>query len=238
MSPPNALLAIAVGYLCGSLSFARWVAKLKAPQADLDRLEVPLVGTDGSMPVRIVGANAASMVLGPWLGLGVALLDMLKVALPTLAFRLYEPEQPYLLVAATAGLVGHNWPLYHRFRGGRGFSAILGGLLVVDWPAALVLPAAGILLGMVVLRNVFASYILWLWLLVPWMWLRGHDLAHVLYAIALNTVFHMATLPEIRQTIRYKREGKWDAYVEGMMQSSPRWRGMVKLARLMRRNPD
>jgi glycerol-3-phosphate acyltransferase PlsY len=224
------LLAALVGYLCGSISFARLITRRFAPQADLRRLEVPIVGTGETELVDVVGANAASMVLGPRLGLAVALLDILKVVLPALAFRLNVPDQPYYLIASVAGLVGHNWPLYHRFRGGRGFSAILGGLLVVDWPAVLITPALGMLLGLLVFRNVFVAYICWLWLLVPWFWLRTEDPGHLLYALALNLVFHVATLPEIRTVARLRREGKWDAYVEGMMASSPRWRGMAKIS--------
>jgi glycerol-3-phosphate acyltransferase PlsY len=57
---------------------------------------------------------------------------MLKVAIPTLIVRLWQPDEAYYLVLAGAGVVGHAWPVYHRFRGGRGESPILGGLLVIE----------------------------------------------------------------------------------------------------------
>ena len=68
-------------------------------------------------------------------------------------------------------LAGHDWPLYHRFKGGRGESAIIGGMAVID-PLALVV------------TNVLGTFIGWLagdvlvlrWsfliLLIPWFWLR------------------------------------------------------------------
>ena len=36
---------------------------------------------------------------------------------------------------AVAVLLGHNYPVFHRFRGGRGQSPLYGGLLAIDWPA-------------------------------------------------------------------------------------------------------
>ena len=69
------------------------------------------------------------------------------MALPTLLFRLWQPDVPYYLVAAAAGLVGHDWPLYHRFKGGRGLSAIYGALLVIDWPGLFITSLLGLTTG-------------------------------------------------------------------------------------------
>jgi len=43
---------------------------------------------------------------------------MAKVAIPTLVFKLLYPQDPYLLIAAAAGMVGHIWPVFNRFKGG------------------------------------------------------------------------------------------------------------------------
>jgi glycerol-3-phosphate acyltransferase PlsY len=223
------VLAAAAGYLLGSISFARLVTRIAAPEADITGLAVPVAGTEEAARVEVVGANAASMILGPKLGLAVGLLDMLKVILPTLAFRLYAPDQPYYLVASVTGLLGHNWPLYHRFRGGRGFSVIFGSFVVVDWLGALVTPLVGTLVGIVILGNASLGYVAWLWLMIPWLWFRTHDVVHLVYALVVNLIFLVATLPEIRTFARYRREGKLDAYMQGLMESSPRWRGMQKL---------
>jgi glycerol-3-phosphate acyltransferase PlsY len=230
MNLPTTLLAAASGYVLGSISFARLITRCFAPRQDIADLAVPVVGTDESAKVNIFGANAASMILGPRFGLLVALLDMAKVALPTLAFRLYDPGQAYFLIAAVAGLVGHNWPIYYRFKGGRGFSAILGGFFVVDWVGALATPILGLLLGMVFIGSVPVAYVAWLWLMIPWLWFRTRDPAHLAYAIAINLIFVVATIPEMRMFARYRREGKLDAYMQGLIESSPRWRGMKKIA--------
>jgi glycerol-3-phosphate acyltransferase PlsY len=54
------------------------------------------------------------------------------------------------LLAAAAGLIGNNWPVYYRFKGGSGISAIYGGLLVIDPLAILVSAAGGLLIGLVI----------------------------------------------------------------------------------------
>jgi glycerol-3-phosphate acyltransferase PlsY len=151
------------------------------------------------------------------------------VALPILILRVRFPAQPYFLVVGVAGLEGHNWPVYYRFRGGRGFSVIFGSFVVIDWLGALVITTAGILLGMVVAGNPFLAYVSWLWLMIPWMWLRNHGWAHLAYAILVNIVFALAVIPEVRTYLAYGREGKLDGYREGLMASSPRWRGMKRM---------
>jgi glycerol-3-phosphate acyltransferase PlsY len=228
------LLAMIVGYLCGAISFARLITQRVAPQADLTGLQVPIVGTEETSPVNVVGANTASMILGPRYGCLIAVLDMAKVAVPMLAFKILYPDRTFFLVVAVAGLVGHNWPIFFRFRGGRGFSVIFAGFVVADLLGAVVTPFLGMLLGMIFFRNVSVAYIAWLWLMIPWLWFRTHDRAFLIYAVVINLVFILAVLPEIRMLLRYRREGKLEAYMQGLMGSSPRWRGMTKIANRLR----
>ena len=138
------------------------------------------------------------MKLGKRYGLLVALLDMAKVAIPVLLLRLLYPGEPYLYLAATAGVAGHNWPIYHRFKGGRGKSAIMGALIVID-PVGLVLMLT---LGMVI--GFLAGNILVLeWtgfvLMVPWLWLTTGDPAAVACVVSVLAMWAVAMIPELRQ---------------------------------------
>ncbi len=236
MNPLPALLAALIGYLLGSLSFARLVTRWWAGGQDLSQHEIPVEGTGETYKAVSIGANTASSLLGPRAGMLVSLGDILKVFLPTLVFKLVYPEQPaYALLAATAGLAGHVWPLYHRFHGGSGFSAVMGGLLAIDWLAVLAAPVAGLLLGMLVFRNLIVASLSWLWLLIPWLWWRsGGDLAQVLYAVAVNFIFMLAMLPEYRLALKYKQEGKYLEYGLGNLKSNPMGRGMLKIAKFFR----
>lgn len=204
------LLAGVIGYLTGSVSFARIVSRLADPDVEITGIELE------DMHVDAISGTAVSMKLGPRLGGLTAILDILKVAVPTLVFRLLYRGEPYFLVTAALGLVGHNWPLYYRFRGGRGLSAIYGGFLVIDWVGALVTSLVGMSLGMFVLQDVLVSYLAGLWLMIPWIWFRTHDFAYLAYVVFVNLVYFAAMTPEIRQVMELRRAGKASNASEAM----------------------
>jgi glycerol-3-phosphate acyltransferase PlsY len=236
MDPYIALLAIIIGYFIGSISFARLVTRLWTRDKDVADFEIHVEGTDESYKVLSIGGNSVSSVLGPKAGMIVGVLDILKVFLPTLLLKLLFPQQPaYALLAAVGGLIGHIWPIYYRFHGGAGFSAIMGGLLAIDWLAVLVCPIAGLLLGMVFFRNMIVASLSWIWLLIPWFWWRfDGDWAYILYALILNVLFILAMVPEIRMAQKYKKEGKYLEYGMGTLKSNPMGRGMIKIAKFFR----
>lgn len=229
------VLSFVLCYLAGSVSFARLIVKLWTGK-DVTEFEVAVDGTKDKYKALSIGGNTVSTALGAKGGMTVGILDILKVLLPTLAFKVLYPEQPvYMLVAAVGGLIGHIWPIYYRFHGGTGFSAIMGGLLVIDWLSALISPVAGILLGMIVFRNMIVASLSWLWLLIPWFWWRtGGDAAHILYAIVINILLLLAMLPEYQTAMKYKKEGKYIEYGLGTLKSNPMGRGMLKIARFFR----
>jgi hypothetical protein len=74
------------------------------------------------------------------------------------------------------------------------------------------------------------AYMAGLWLLVPWLWFRTHDLGHVGYAVAVNIVFVIAMLPEIKQMVRLQREGKQLDMIQAM-QLTGMGRGIYKMAK-------
>lgn len=236
MSLGIAVLDAVLVYLIGSISFARLVTRFWAPGKDVTNFEIPVEGTEDRYKVLSIGANSVSSALGPKAGMVVSVLDILKIIIPTLLFKLIYPEQPvYALIAAIAGMIGHIWPVYYKFHGGSGFSAVLGGLLVIDWLAAFVCPVAGLFLGMIVFRNMVVASLSWLWLLIPWFWWRTHgDIQYILYAVAVNVLFILAMMPEIKTALKYKREGKYVEYGLGSMKSHPMGRSMLKIAKFFR----
>ena len=223
------ILSALLGYLLGSLSFARIVTRLVSPQTDIQTIEIPLApGSDQKYRFESMGATTASMALGGRVGCVIGLLDMLKVTLPVLAFRLLYPAQPYFLVAATAGMVGHNWPVFYRFKGGRGISAAYGGLLAIDPIGAVVAAFGGLALGLLVVRDFVVAYLAGLWLLIPWMAIVRQDLAYVLYAAALNALFMLSMIPDLKVYMKSRRMGVTDT--QYVMQITPMGRGMLKIA--------
>lgn len=219
-------------YLLGSVSFARLVTRFWSGR-DVTQFEIPVANTEERYKVLSIGANSVSSVLGPAAGMVVSLLDIIKIVIPTLFCRFYFTDQPdYMLLAAIAGLTGHIWPVYHRYHGGSGFTAILGGLLVIDPLSILVTNLTGLVLGMLVVRNLIVASLSWIWLLIPWLWWRsGGDLRYITYALAVNILFILAMLPDIKLARKYAKEGHYLDYGLGNLSSNPMGRGMLKMAR-------
>lgn len=222
------IFVFVTSYLLGSISFARLVTYFFAPGESLEDIEFPVEGAEEGMRMEAMGGNTVSMKLGAKAGCAVGWLDILKVFVPTLVFRLLYPDQYFFLLAAIAGFIGHCWPIYYRFRGGRGISAFYGGLFAFDPIGAIVVAVGGMFLGMVVLKELLVAYTGGVLLVIPWLWFTTHDLVYLAYALSINILFVLAMLPEIRQIRAFRRKyGKGDMKVS--MEHFPMGRSMLKI---------
>jgi len=70
-------------------------------------------------------------------GLLTLISDVGKGAVSVLIAWLVLHSNAAQVVAAVATMVGHNWPIYAKFRGGRGVSPYVGGMAAMYWPVAL-----------------------------------------------------------------------------------------------------
>lgn len=132
-SPPDTpalLLAfLGIGYALGILNAGYYVVRLRQ-EADIRDF-----GSGNA------GATNAGRLLGRWGFLAVLLLDAGKGAAAA-GMACWASEDPRAPVVALAGAVlGHIWPIQLGFRGGKGVSTLLGGLLVVDPLGVAALPA-------------------------------------------------------------------------------------------------
>jgi glycerol-3-phosphate acyltransferase PlsY len=223
-----AIAAAIAGYLMGSISFTRAITRLVAPGKETKETEVQVEGTDMSYKVTAYGATAASMKHGPKVGCSIGFADMVKVAIPVLAFRLLFPGEPYMYIAAAAGMLGHNWPIYYKFKGGRGISAYYGGIFVIDWLGALITMAAGMLFGFFIVRDFFVAYMAGLWFIIPWAWFTTHRYDYLAYAIAANIMYMIAMLPDIKQYVKIRKHTKVTPKM--VLETSPMGRGMLKIS--------
>lgn len=205
-----AFFALLSGYLLGGLSFARLVGRLVAPGQDLTQTLVDIGGGDKQVAFKAVSATSITMRKGPGYGCLTSLLDALKVFLPTLAWRWLFPQADYYLIAAAAGVAGHNFPIYYGFKGGLGISPVFGGLLVIDWAAIPVTSLLSALIGYFIVRDLFLVYAGTPVLLIPWLWWRFHDLSYVLYAAAVCVLFWVAAIPTLKEYLPFKRSGSFD----------------------------
>lgn len=234
MNESMAILSTLTGYLFGAVSFSRLVARWISPQVDPQNITIKDEVTGIEHP-RAVNASTISIPLGWKAGCLVALLDMFKVALPVLVFKLLFPGQPYFLLAAVAGLVGNDWPIYYRFKGGTGISAIFGGLLVIDPLSILVSTSAGFVVGLVIMRSFALMFILSLLFIIPWLWFRFHDFAYLYYGIAVNLIYLAMFMRDAKD---YLRPGARVMGEKEIMTQMPMGRGMIRMIERLGLNMD
>jgi len=198
--------ALLMGYVLGSISFSRVVARLASPEMDLRGAPVPLEGSEDTLPMSGISATSVRIKLGPRYGIPASLLDMLKVAIPVFLFQTFFPDSPARFFAAAGGILGHNWPLYYGFHGGYGTSAIYGAMFVLDW-VAVPINFVGTALLYLPFRKGHIALLGGVVVLLPWLWYRGFGLYGVLYAMICITAYTIRLVPDI-QTARKVRESE------------------------------
>jgi glycerol-3-phosphate acyltransferase PlsY len=127
------LLALALGYLLGSIPFGLILTRL-AGKGDVRKIGSGNIGATNVL--RTGSKPLAALTL---------ILDCLKAtAAVLLAQRFFGPATG---VAAGAGaLIGHLYPVWLKFKGGKGVATFLGVLIPLFWQAAIVYAAVWILL--------------------------------------------------------------------------------------------
>ncbi len=125
MTVVGIIAALAAAYLIGSVSGARVLAGAFAAP-DIRRLGSGNAGTSNAW--RIGGRGYGAAVLG---------FDLLKGAVATGLAAALAPIMPWPAVAGFVAVVGHVWPVFHGFRGGKGL-ATAAGVLVFLAPVVLV----------------------------------------------------------------------------------------------------
>ncbi len=126
------ILSLLGAYLLGSIPSAVWIGKF------FYKIDVREYGSGNA------GATNTFRVLGKKAGIPVLLIDTLKgFAAVSLAYlSKYEPGSNQFinlqLVLGIASLVGHIFPIFASFRGGKGIATLLGIILAVHTSAALI----------------------------------------------------------------------------------------------------
>ena len=133
-------LAVACGYLVGSVPFAFLMARRRG--VDLRR-----VGSGN------VGAANVLRTSGVWAGVGAMCLDAMKGALAVLVAQRLTTGPAMPMAAGLASIVGHIYPVWLGFRGGKGV-ATAAGVFGVLAPTALAIASAVFVLAVWVTRYV------------------------------------------------------------------------------------
>lgn len=115
-------LAVVAAYVVGSIDFAVLVARMHG----VDIHEVGSGNPGASNVLRSIGRVPAAMVL-----LGDTFKGVVGAAMGMIASGTADPTVQWALLAGFAAVLGHCYPVFHRFRGGKGVATGLGVLLFV-----------------------------------------------------------------------------------------------------------
>ncbi|MBQ8039027.1 MAG: glycerol-3-phosphate 1-O-acyltransferase PlsY [Lachnospiraceae bacterium] len=138
-------VAILIGYLLGCFNLAFIISKVK---------KVDLQNT-GS---KNLGASNTFITVGKGLGVLVGACDIFKCTLVVILAKLLFPEIDYLpYIAGIACVMGHMFPFYLKFKGGKGFASFVGLILGIHWKYFIVIGICIILITLITKYIVLAT---------------------------------------------------------------------------------
>jgi glycerol-3-phosphate acyltransferase PlsY len=114
----NIALSLVISYLLGSIPFAYIIGRIN--------------GTDiRQIGDRNVGAFNVFRHVGFGPGFVTVILDIIKGAAAILVARAFNVDEIVVFLTGVSVVAGHNWPVFLRFRGGRGEATIIGVLFAL-----------------------------------------------------------------------------------------------------------
>lgn len=115
-----------IGYLIGCSNMALYISRLKG-------IDLQKAGSGN------LGASNAMMIMGWKAGVAVGIHDIGKGIVAVLLARYFCGELPLIgAVAGVACVLGHIFPFYLRFKGGKGLAAYLGMTVALNWRLAII----------------------------------------------------------------------------------------------------
>lgn len=182
--------ALLVSYLIGSVDFAVVVARMHG--VDIHQVGSGNPGTSNVM--RTLGRGPAVMVF-----VGDALKGVIAAAIGTLLLADGDPISLWTFAAGLAAVAGHCYPIYHRFKGGKGVATGCGVLAFSMPLVALILTVVWVLLARLTRVASIASLVVVV-LALPlayWQGVRGGALAIMTAILALVTFRHSGNISRI-----------------------------------------
>ncbi|MCG7503826.1 glycerol-3-phosphate 1-O-acyltransferase PlsY [Mesorhizobium retamae] len=179
------ILAPIVGYLCGSIPFGLLLTRA-AGLGDVRSIGSGNIGATNVLRTGNKGLAAATLVL-----------DALKGTIPALIFASYGAEAGAM--AGVGAFIGHIFPVWLGFKGGKGVATYLGVLIGLAWQVALIF--AAVWLAMAVLFRYSSLAALVTCVVVPIaLFFLGHAQYALAFALMSVLIFykHRANIERLR----------------------------------------
>lgn len=184
----SAVMAIIIGYLLGSVPFAYIASRLKKG-ADIRQ-----VGGGN------VGALNTLREIGLLPGLVVLITDIAKGSAAVLIAVWLDLPLIWIFVAGFAAVIGHNWPIFLKFKGGKGAATTIGVLLALS-PAEFAISSAIMAIVIVITSNVRLAIVVGLALLPLIIWQFNGSGMLIAYSLVLPLFLLIRSLPSFREAV-------------------------------------
>ncbi len=136
MDPISSLIAVSVGYLMGSIPFGLLLAKAFG-QGDIRTIGSGNIGATNVL--RTGRKDIAALTL---------LLDAGKAGLAGFIVGHFLGA-PFSFIAAASAFLGHCFPIWLKFKGGKGVATFFGALLALVWPVGLIAAATWLIIAFI-----------------------------------------------------------------------------------------
>jgi len=212
------ILAIVIGYLLGSIPSA-YIAARVVKGKDIRQIGSSNIGAVNTF--REVGIKA---------GLAVTITDIGKgTAAVAIAYWLLDVSQLFVLAAALAAIVGHNWMVFLKFSGGKGMATTIGALAALlplyGYWAGLLIFFVIIAMPLIITRNIALSLAIGLVSLPFITWLGMKSGPFIAWSIVIGILIGLKFLP-IARAAWAKAENKRDFFFERRQRSKDKKQGI------------
>jgi glycerol-3-phosphate acyltransferase PlsY len=182
------ILSIIIGYLLGSIPTAYIVSRVRK---GIDIRNVGSGNMGGANVMREIGTHE---------GVFVGLFDIAKGAGAILISQALNVSELWVFGAGFAALVGHSFPVFAGFRGGRGSATIIGIFLVLA-PKAMLVTLVVVAIPFFTTRKFMAALFIGFGLLPLFIWLLEGSLMLVRYALVIDLFMLVRNLPDLRRLL-------------------------------------
>lgn len=205
------IIVVIIAYVLGSIPFA-YIFTRFVRGIDIRQVGTGNVGTMNTM--RETG-------VGP--GLAVLVLDMGKGSLSVFIAQWLGVSQFFVFLSGFAAVVGHNWPIFLLFKGGRGAATTLG-VLVALTPREFIISFVIIVIIVLITRSSGLGIGVGLAFLPLFIWLFEGEISFIIYSIALSLFLGLRNIFAFKRDLAKASSAK--DYILG--KNSPFWQRRKK----------
>lgn len=172
----NTVFSVLIGYALGCIQSAYLIGKV------FGKLDIREHGSGNA------GASNTVTILGVKYGVIVGLIDILKGLFAVVIVRWIYPESPSLAyLSGLMAIIGHMFPFYLRFRGGKGVATLIGMMIGVNWKLGLLFALLVIVPAAITDYIVSGSFTTFIALPIV-TYLRGYSIPILILSLALTGV--------------------------------------------------